>query len=186
METKDSIKIKGEATFSICDISNPEAKSLQDRIVKSTGQEYRNLVNELHSKFLKRQFTIANLCPTIGRAVIAARIAGTFTYTLKVNYCALGTDDTGSANGNVKLGTEVFRKLVSSLTFDDNIAYLSTFFTATETTGTYKEVGHFIDGTGVADSGQLFSRIADPETAELPITKSDTESLTIDYKVTIS
>jgi len=180
-----NLKIKGEATISVCDVSSPEALELQNKISKASGSEYHKLVGELHSKFLKKQVTIKNLCPTIGRTVIAARLAGTFTYTLKINYCALGTDDTAAANENTKLGAEVFRKLVSSSTYDANVAYFSTFFTATETTGTYKEIGHFIDGTGAADSGQLFSRITGSETAELPLTKSATESLTIDYKVTI-
>jgi hypothetical protein len=182
---KDKFKIKGEVTISVCDMTNPEAQVLQNKIVKAKGQEYRNLISELHSRFLKRQFTLHNICPIVGRAVIAARLAGDFTYTGKVNYCALGTNSAGATENDIKLGTEVFRKLVSSLTFDDNVAYLSTFFTATETDGTYEEVGHFIDGTGVADSGQLFSRLEDSETGELPVTKSNTESLTIDYKVTI-
>jgi len=183
---KENIKIKGEAILSICDMSSLEAQNLQSRISKAFGQEYRSLVDELHSKFLKRRVVIPNLIPTVGRTVFAMILSNTLTYTGVLNYCALGTDPTGSANANIKLGTEVFRKLISSKTYSANVAYISTFFTATETTGTYKEVGHFIDGGVGADSGQLFSRIADPETAELPLTKSNTESLTIDYKITIS
>ena len=183
---KESLKIKGEATISVCDMTSQEALDLQERIVKATGKKYRKLVNELHSRFLKRQVVIENLCPTVGRAVIAARLGGITTYTGTINYCALGTDATGSDNANTVLGTETFRKLIASATFADNLAYISSFFTATETTGTYQEVGHFIDGTGSVDTGQLFSRIASPETAELPITKSNTESLTVDYKITIS
>lgn len=184
---KDNIKIKGEAVITVCNMKSPEALDLQDRITKAASQEeYRRLIDELHSRFLKRQIRIENLCPKVGRAVLAARLAGTFTYTGKINYCALGDDDTDATENDVKLGNELFRKLVSSLTFEDNIAYLSTFFTATEVSGTFEEVGHFIDGTVAKDSGRLFSRIEDSETGELPVTKSNTESLTCDYKVTIN
>ena len=183
---KENIKIKGEAVITVCDMRSLEALALQEKIVNATGQEYRDLVSELHSKFFKRRVVARNLCPTVGRAVVAARLAGILTYTGTINYCALGTDSTTADNTDIALGAEVYRKLVSSKTFDDNIAYFSTFFTATETNGTYEEVGHFIDGAVGADTGQLFSRIEDSETAELPITKSNTESLTVDYRCTIS
>ncbi len=186
----ETFKIIGEKTFSFCDVSSLEAQKLQkeitEAIAKKDDVKYRLLVDELHSKFLTRRLVVKNLIPTVGRTVFAMILAGTFTYTGKINYCALGTSATAAANGNTQLGTEVFRKLVSSSTFANNIAYISTFFTANETTGTYYEVGHFIDGTATVNTGQLFSRIADPETAELPLTKSNTESLTVDYKVTIS
>lgn len=183
---QDTIKMVGIKTFSFCDISTPEAKELQARVSKATGAEYQRLVGELHKKFLKRQLVIQNIIPTVGRTVFAMILAGTFTYTGKINYCALGSDATGSLNANTQLGTELYRKLVSSSTYSANVAYISTFFTATEITGTFYEVGHFIDGTASANTGQLFSRIADPETSELPLAKSNTESLTVDYKVTIS
>lgn len=182
----DKLKMSGEVILSICDMSSLEAQKLQDKITKATGEEYRKLVDELHSKFLKRQVVIPNLIPTVGRTVFAMIMAGTFTYDGKINYCALGTNATASANGDTTLGTEVFRKVISSATYSNNITYISTFFTASETDDTYNEVGHFINGEAGVDTGQLFSRIADPETAELPLTKSNTESLTVDYKVTIS
>lgn len=182
----DTLQMKGEATFYFCDVSTPEAKAMEAKLATLRGKEFDALKEVFHSKFLKRKIVKTNIIPTVGRTVFAMILAGTTTYTGILNYCALGSDATGSANGNTQLGTEVFRKVISSKTYSSNVAYISTFFTATETTGTYYEVGHFIDGTGTVNTGQLFSRIADPETAELPLTKSNTESLTVDYKVTIS
>jgi len=182
---ENQIKINGEVTLSLYDITSPEAVELQTKIENSTGKKYRELIKKLHNKFLKKKIVVKNLCPIVGRAVLAARLAGTLTYSGEINYCALGTDSTNATDADTSLGTEIFRKSVSSATYNDNITYISTFFTATEVSGTIEEVGHFIDGGPDANTGQIFSRIEDSETAELPVTKSDTESLTIDYKVTI-
>lgn len=192
----DKIKIKeggthGVVTLTWCDMRSKEAQKLQEKIIAISGKtknwkKYRALVDELHSKFAIKKLVIDNLCPTVGRAVIAQRLANDITYTGTINYCALGTGTGPAANGDTQLATETYRKLANSRTNSSNIAYISTFFSATEVTGTFKEVGHFIDGTATADSGQLFSRITDVESAELPKTKTSVDSLTIDYKVTIS
>jgi hypothetical protein len=186
---QDNLKIAGEIKITFCDISSQEALALQDKISKASGAEYRTLVDELHRRFGKRSITMKNLCPIAGRRVLARILSGEFTYTGKINYCVLGTYSTPSTNDDTQLGTEVFRKLVSSLTYSTTstpIAYLSTFFTATETTGTYQEIGHVIDGTASANTGQLFSRISTPESGDLPKVKAATESMTVDYKVTIN
>lgn len=185
---KGNIKTQGKITMTWYDMRSPEALVLQNKITKAKGSRYVELLKELHDRFFIRSISIENLCPLAGRNVLAMILAGDFAYTGKINYCALGTTSTPTTAGDTKLAVEVYRKLVSSLTHNTSgtpTAYLSTFFTATETTGTYREIGHFIDGTATVDSGQLFSRISTPETAELPLTKSNTESLTIDYKVEI-
>lgn len=188
---KDIIKIKGEVTLTWCDMRSKEAQELQAKIQAISGQKgnwkkYRSLIDELHRKYATRKMTIKNLCPTAGRAVLAQRLANTLTYTGIINYCVLGTGVGPAANGNTQLGTETYRKLVSSQTANSNVAYISTFFTATEVTGTFQEVGHVIDGSASANSGQLFSRITNSESAELPKTKSATDSLTVDYAATFS
>lgn len=102
-----------------------------------------------------------NLVTTAGRNVLARRLAGNTTYTGAINYGALGTQVSPSpVNGSTQLGTEVYRKLNSSATYSSNIAYVDFFYAATDTNGTYTEFGNFIDGTGTANSGQLFSYIA--------------------------
>lgn len=103
----------------------------------------------------------SNIVVTRGRAVLAELLSGGATYTGEINYGALGTAVSPSpVNGSTQLGTEVFRKLASSQTFSDNIAYVDFFYTAGDTNGTYTEFGNFIDGTGSANSGRLFSYIA--------------------------
>lgn len=102
-----------------------------------------------------------NIVVTAGRNVLARRIAGNTTYTGAINYGALGTQASPSpVNGSTQLGTEVYRKLVSSQTFSSNVAYVDFFYAATDTNGTFTEFGNFIDGAAGANTGQLFSYIA--------------------------
>ena len=142
---KDNIIIKGRAILSLCDVTSHKAKEMEKKIVEAIlrgvgWEEYRQMIDEFHRLFLKRQILLKNLLPTVGRAVIARILSGDFTYSGEINYCALGTDDTASSNSDTELGTEVYRKLVSTSTYSSNEASISTFYTATETTGTYKEV----------------------------------------------
>ena len=183
----DKTKLRGEVSMKFCDMTSQEALKLQKKIQSATKpEEYNNLVGELHKRFLTREIKVGNICPIAGRAVIAHRLAGGTTWTGAIKYCAFGSDDTAANENDTILGTETYRKLVSSKTYDDNIVYVSTFFTATEFSGTIEEVGHFIDGTATPDSGGLISRLTSNESAELPANKSSTESLTVDYKLEIN
>lgn len=179
---EDGAKIKGVHVISICDARSPRAQRLEDLIegvrirrekllkdVKIFGssqenqlrvlwEEYNWYLEQLHKRFLKRQMVVENLTTTAGRSVLMQRLAGITTYTGIVNYGALGTTNTAANVADVKLGTEVYRKGLSSGTYSTNIAYLENFYTATEVTGTFEEYGFFIDGTGTVDSGQLWNR----------------------------
>jgi hypothetical protein len=130
----------------------------------------------------KRVFEYENLIPTVGRTAIAEHLtnASPSPASLRCNYTALGTGTNAPANGDTQLQTETFRKAIASQTKSNNIAYMTAFYTAAEAIGTHREAGVFINGTGTANSGTLFSRVA------INITKSGTETLTIDYSITIS
>jgi len=126
-----------------------------------------------------------NLIATVGRSVLAERLAGGVTYTGEINYGAVGTDNTAPANGDTTLGAEVFRKVTASQTFSDNIAYVDFFYSASDfdtgVTGTIEEFGNFIDGGAGADSGQLWSHIVTGGW-----TKTGTESLFVSCEYTIT
>ncbi len=123
-----------------------------------------------------------NLITTAGRTVLARRLAGNTTYTGSINYGLLGTQVSPSpSNSSTQLGTEVFRKLASSLAYDNNIAYVDFFYTAGDTNGTYTEFGNVIDGTASVNTGQLFSYIATGGWV-----KSSAQSLFVSCKYTIS
>lgn len=131
---------------------------------------------------IKRVQEYDNLIPTVGRTAIAAHLtdATPSPTTLLVSHIALGSSTTAPANGDTQLGTETYRNAVASLTNASNIAYITGFFSATETTGTYREAGAFIAGTGSANSGTILSHVS------INVTKTSTETLTVDFTITIS
>jgi len=123
-----------------------------------------------------------NLVTTRGRNVLARLLAGDTTYSGQINYGALGSSATAVANADTQLGTEVFRKLYASHTTDgNNIAYIDFFYAATDTNGSYAEFGTFIDGTGSANSGRIFSHILTGTW-----TKTSLQSMFISAQYTIS
>lgn len=195
---QQGMKTKGIHTISVCDSTSEKARriirDIQELIEKRTvaikigrermtqglidllhtlAKDYRLAMIKLESIALRNQVVVENITTTVGRSVFMQRLAGTTTYTGTVNYTALGSSATAPAVGNTTLGTEVYRKAISSATYASNIAYLETFFTAAETSGTYEEYGNFIDGTGSANTGQMFNRFIQT------ITKSVTETLNV-------
>lgn len=120
------------------------------------------ILNELKEAGILKEVTEKeNIIVTVGRAVLARRLAGDVTYTGEINYGALGTAVAPvPVNGSTTLGTEVFRKIASSQAYSDNICYVDFFYSATDCNGTYTEFGNFIDGAAGVDTGQLFSYIA--------------------------
>ena len=143
-------------------------------------EEYRYYVEKLEKKFKIDEVVVENVTTTIGRSVLAQRLGGDTTYSGTVNYTALGDNNTAAAVGDSTLGNEVYRKALSSGTDSNNISYLETFITAAEDADTYEEYGMFIDGTGSADTGQLFNRFV------TQITKSLTETLNVQSVITFN
>jgi len=131
---------------------------------------------------IKRVQTYRNLLPTVGRAAIANHLtsATPSPAALRINKTALGTGVTAPANGDTQLQTETFRKDTASATNSNNVGFVTAFYTAPEVSGTFREAGLFINGTATVNSGTLFSRVA------INITKTASETLTIDYTLTIS
>lgn len=131
---------------------------------------------------IKRIQYAHNIIPTAGRAAIASHLssASPAVDPLRVNYVALGTGTNVPANADTKLQTEAFRNTTASQTSSSNICYQTGFFGAAECDGTYREAGLFMDGTASADTGTLLSRVA------INITKSNTETLTLDWTITIT
>lgn len=139
---------------------------------------YREALNDFLRLFLVRQRCVENITCTAGRSVLMQRLSGTTTYTGIVNYGTLGSSSTAAAIGQTTLGTEVYRKALSSGTYASNVAYLENFYTTTETSGTYEEYGFVIDGTASANTGQQFNRFT------TTTVKSVTESMNVQSTIT--
>lgn len=134
---------------------------------------------------ITRQFSKENTVVNAGLTVVANLLSDLGTYTTKrINYCAVGDSNTAVTAGDTTLGNEYERKTISSSNVSGDTLYFSTYFALNEAVGTIEEVGMFFDATETANSGVLFSKIVGG--SDLPITKDNTESLTIDYSLTIS
>lgn len=150
------------------------------RLFNEQWQKYHYFLQQLNSGFLLRRLVVENITTTAGRTVIAQRLSGTTTYTGVVNYGTVGTGTTAPAVGQTQLVAETYRKALSSGTNAANIAYLENFYTATEVSGTLEEFGFVIDGTGSANTGQMFNRFTQT------VVKSVTESLNVQSSITIN
>lgn len=126
-----------------------------------------------------------NIIPTVGRQRIAYILSGAAASLAEceINYQELGTGTSTPANGDTGLQTPAggtTRKLISSGSYSSNVMTITSFWAAGEATGTWREFGTFINGTGTTNSGVLFSRVA----INIPISAS--QSLVIDGTVTIT
>jgi hypothetical protein len=176
--------MKGVYTFTKAILETPAQFALDARIraERDMGKNVAELVRQLNSMCRTEVTVVENIIPTVGRAAIANALtdATPSPASLLISHMALGTGVAAPANGDTTLQTEVYRNAIASLTNSSNIAYATGFFSTTETSGTYREVGLFIAGSGTANTGTLLSHSA------INITKSVTETLTIDYTITIN
>lgn len=99
------------------------------------------------------------ICKT-GFNAVTRRLTGDTTYTAIINKALLGTGVGSAAATDTTLITEVYRNDIASGTDDEHIAYLTAYYSETEVTGTFTEFGNVIDGTGSANTGQLWSHIS--------------------------
>lgn len=157
-------------------------KYKQDPAVLAIKVNVKATIRDAKTGKIKRVKQVHNLCPTVGRTAIAQHLSNSSPTpsSLLVNYSAVGTGSTAAANGDTTLQTETARTVVASRTNSSNIAYITGFYGATDVSGTLRECALFINGTATANSGTLFSRVI------INITKALTETLTLDWTITIS
>jgi len=138
-------------------------------------------IRDAESGEIKRIYNYDNVICTVGKTLIANNLTdATPDNAPRINYVALGSNAAVPSSADTQLGTETYRNSVASETNALNVAYVTGFFTATETSGTYLEAGLFSNGTGAANSGILVSHVA------VSVTKAITETLTIDWTITIN
>lgn len=161
--------------------SNPSNSRRLNETLKELMQDVLADIRHLNKICRVDVLFVDNLVPTVGRTLIANNLTdATPTNTMLLTHGVLGSSTTAPANGDTQMGTETYRNAIASITNANNIAYATAFFSATETSGTYREAGIVSNGTGSANSGILVSHVA------INVTKSTSESLTIDWELTIS
>lgn len=193
MQVQEQSKIIGIHTLRCYDLTSPQGQKLEQDIENLIGMRQRGEITHLQCEaryrmymhslraFMTKEKVIKNLITTRGRSVIAQRLANTTTYTGIINYGALGSSSTAVANGDTQLTAEVFRKVVASASYTNNVAFIDFFYSKADTNGTYQEFGTFIDGTGTANSGQIFTHALTGGW-----TKTSSESMTVSCQYTIS
>ncbi len=102
--------------------------------------------------------------------------------SLKITYVALGTSSTGPTVNDTRLGSEIFRKAVTSYTNGASIGeiLINMYLAPGETIGTgIQEVGFFgANATGAANSGVMLAR------GLYAHTKSNVESISFQLDLT--
>lgn len=189
MQVQEHAKIEGLITATIFDMRDRYAQAIEREINalllvplhERSRATYLDLVGELKRSFTAREHQKTNLIATAGRSALAQRLANTTTYTGIINYGTLGTGTNAPANGDTQLQTEVFRKVTASTSYTTNVAFIDFFYSKSDTNGTYQEFGTVIDGTGSANTGQLFTRALTGGW-----TKTSSESMTVSAQYTIS
>lgn len=183
IEVPQDLKMKGIYTFTRANLVTKQHFAL-DAIIKArkdAGQEYMSLVRKLNAMCEIEKFVFINIVPTVGRTMIANNLTSNSpTNVMKITHCALGTSGTTPTNADTTLGAETYRNAIASISNASNIAFATGFFTTTEVTGTFAEAGIFSDGTLTTDSGILLSHVL------AAITKTNTQTLTLDWALTIS
>lgn len=141
------------------------------KIIKENVKTKEVEIRELH-----------NISCTAGAESLVARMVG--AERGQVTYFAVGTGAvTGGdvpAVGDTTLETELFRKQISVRSSSGTTASFRIFFNTSEANGSITEIGLFGDNaSAAADSGVLFARAAES------ITKTDSETLTIDWSLDV-
>jgi len=142
--------------------------------------KFKLTLRDLDGNIVKVQ-EIDNLVTTVGKEVFSRLLAGDTTYSGLINYLAVGTGLSSPAITDTTLETEIGRTTAQAPTPTRTGTSVTWefYFSPTEAIGTLKEIGAFIDGTGTADSGQLFDR------AQIDIVKTSLNSLTAQLVVAV-
>lgn len=140
-----------------------------------------SMIRELNTICRTEKTVVENIVPTVGRTMIANNLTDTTPDNVPyVKYAEVGTGTNAPANSDTTLQTSTYRNAIASRTNASNVGYVTAFYNATETSGTFREAGIFCDGTASAGTGILLSRVA------INVTKTTSNTLTIDWTLTIS
>jgi hypothetical protein len=151
---------------------------LEDSLPVPTGM-VRVTIRDAKTGEIKSDDLTKNMFVTAGKNGVAAGLIQEASKGF-ITYCAVGTNTTAPALADTKLGTELYRKLISVRSRSGNVSTFQTFFTTAEANGTLKEAGLFGDAaTGTVDSGTLYCHLA------INRTKSASDTLTLSWAVTI-
>ncbi len=167
MNINEKVGVLGEITAIAYDQRNlTKAQRGINKIIQSLRSQFPewarkiNLMKayQLGPVLFKQEFK--NVICNAGFNAITKRLSGDTSDTGVINKAILGTGAGTPVASDTQLFTESYRNDIASATEASNIAFLTAYFTETETSGTFTEFGNCIDGTGTANTGLLWSHIA--------------------------
>lgn len=115
---------------------------------------------------------------TVGKTAVANALADPAGNT-QVLYAELGTGVNPPALTDVALQTPVYRKAIGSWYNSGTVIYLTAYFDLTEVSGTFKEIGYWIGGTGTIGTGTLLTRLAINKTKGLTDSYTHEDAITV-------
>ena len=144
-----------------------------EEFLKATGK--LDIILKDSDGNIKQELHVPNLVVKVGKNFIASRMVGTSSPAM--SHMAIGTNTTAPESANTSLGKEIARVALDSVTATANTVSYSATFPAGTGSGAITEAGIF----NAASSGTLLCR-----TTFAVVSKSDSDSLTIKWNVTIS
>lgn len=183
-KTKENPKVTGELTAIWRRQDNPVLRQWNNALEGLFNQGIINRRVMYKYSFLGKEIKrekVKNVICKMGFNAVCLRLANDTTYTGIINKALLGTGTTPATANDTKLETETYRNDIASGTAGDNVAYITSYFTETEVTGTFTEYGNVIDGTASPDTGRIWSH-----KTGISWVKDGVTSLTVDSKYTFS
>lgn len=143
--------------------------------IKPTG-----LVTIVHSNAqgeVIKEFQVPNLVVTTGKNFIASKIVATTNSPVSMTHMAIGTGAVSPAAGDLTLGTEGGRQLLTGSTVTNNTITFTSSFPAGSGTGAVTEAGIF----NASSSGTMLCRTTFPA-----VNKAAGDTIAITWVVTVS
>lgn len=184
---KQSIGLTGVYKLTLAHLETPEQLALHEKIerMRNEGCDYMHLVRKLNAMCRTDVYFEKNIIPTVARAMLVDYLINTSPANdARINYTALGTNVTAVSNAQTQLVAETYRRTVASASQSSNVGFVTAFYSATEVVGTFYEHGLFCDATSAANSGVMFSRVL--LNNGNGVVKGSTQTLTIDYTITLT
>jgi hypothetical protein len=126
-------------------------------------------------------YHVFNVVCHSGKSSIARRLANAEAGYGKITYCATGTGAGTPNSADTLMYSELFRKLISVVSYNSNVVTFTVFLSTTESNGVLTEIGLFGDGAGAtANSGTMFAH------TNITKTKTVNDTLTIEWKLIIN
>lgn len=126
-------------------------------------------------------YHILNVFCHAGKSSLARRLANAEAGYGKITYCAVGTGGSAPSVSNVTISTELFRKLISVVSYNSNVVTFTTFYNTSEANGVLTNIGLFgDDATATLNTGTLYAQTT------IVKTKTTSDTLTIEWSLILN